>query len=69
MRDAQYDIDAIAAVRDELLKNKTSSVSYQENPNLIDEAPVFSSDVDFNSADHVLIADFGDPKHPFKIYT
>ena len=62
MRDAQHDIDAIAPVRDEFLKSKTESVSYREGErNLIDEAPPFSEDINFNSADHILIAEFGPP--------
>jgi hypothetical protein len=61
MRDAQYDIAAIAAVREEFLKNKTESVFYRETPNLIDEVPIFSEDTSYDSTDHVLIADLGPP--------
>ena len=62
MRDAQRDIDAIAHVRDEFLKSKVESVSYKEGEhNLVDEAPFFSTDTDFDSTDHTLIAEFGPP--------
>jgi hypothetical protein len=61
MRDAQRDIDAIAHVRNEFLKSKTESVFYREEQNLIDEAPIFSEDVNFDSTDCVLTAEFGPP--------
>ena len=62
MRDAQRDIDAIAHVRDEFLKSKAESVSYKEaERNFIDEAPFFSADVEFNSTDYTLNAEFGPP--------
>jgi hypothetical protein len=66
---SQKDIDAIAAVRDEFLKNKPPSLPHYRDKNLIDEAPLFSKDVEFNSTDHTLVAHFGDPpKFIFKNY-
>jgi hypothetical protein len=62
MRDAQKDVDLIAAVRDEFLKNKPPSVPYrEEDKNLIDEAPLFSDDAEFDSENHILTAHFDDP--------
>jgi hypothetical protein len=62
MRDAQKDVAAIAAVRDEFLKNKPPSVPYkEEGRNLIDEAPLFSEDTEFDSSDDILTAHFDDP--------
>ena len=69
MEDAQKDIDAVAYARDEFLKNKPGSFTHQEPPNFIDEAPFFAEDVEFNSTDHTLVADFGTPhKFIFKNY-
>jgi hypothetical protein len=62
MRDAQKDVAAVAAVREEFLKNKPPSVPYRdEDKNLIDEAPLFSEDVEFDSDNCTLMAHFGDP--------
>ena len=61
MRDAQKDIDAIAAVRDEFLKDKPPSIPHLRNPNLIDEAPLFSEDPQFDSENCTLTAHFGPP--------
>jgi hypothetical protein len=62
MRDAQRDVDLIAAVRDEFLKTKPPSVPYRdEDKNLIDEAPLFSEDVEFDSDNCALTAHFEDP--------
>lgn len=60
MRDAQKDINTIAAVRDEFLK-KPPSLPHTQDKNLIDEAPFFCEDIDFNSAEHTLIAKLEDP--------
>ena len=66
---SQKGINAIGAVRDEFLKNKPGSFSHQEPPNLIDEAPFFSKDVDFNSTDHTLQCHLETPpKFIFKNY-
>jgi hypothetical protein len=61
MRDAQKDIATIAAVRDEFLENKPPSLPHLRNPNLIDEAPLFSEDAQFDSDNCTLTAHFEDP--------
>ena len=62
MRDAQRTVDAIAAVRDEFLKNKPPSMPYrEEGRNLIDEAPLFADDTNFDSNSCTLTAHFEDP--------
>jgi len=52
-------------------KNKPPSLPHLREKNLIDEAPLFSKDIDFDSTDHTLVARFGDlpndpPKFIFK---
>jgi hypothetical protein len=58
---SQKNIDAIAAVRDEFLKIKPPSLPHLRNPNLIDEAPLFSEDDEFDSESCTLTAHFEDP--------
>jgi hypothetical protein len=61
MRDAQKDVAAIATVRDEFLKNKPPSIPHRKNLNLIDEAPLFCDDVEFDSENYTLTAHFDTP--------
>jgi len=61
MRDAQKDVAAIAAVRDEFLKDKPPSLPHRKDPNLIDEAPLFSEDAEFDSDNCALTAHFEYP--------
>jgi len=60
-RHSQKDIATIAAVREELLKHKPPSLPHLREPNLIDEAPLFSEDDEFNSKNYTLTAHFEDP--------